>query len=296
MNHRLYIVDVFAEQAYAGNPLAVVVGPETLSDDTMQRIAAEINYSETTFVAPGPESDGGYRMRIYTPAREIDFAGHPLLGTAWVLRHYVLNGATGTVALNLSIGQVPVTFEDSRDGREVVWFLAPPAEFGAICAHEAMAAALGIAPGDLDAALPVQQVSAGTAAMMVPLRSLAALERSQLDLDQYAPLAARGFPPLTYLFTRETYHVDNDLCVRFFFDAHGVREDPATGNGAAFLGAYLLHQGVFENAGFSLRIEQGYAVRRPSLVMLHGRMADGNAEVRVGGHVMPIVQGELLAP
>jgi trans-2,3-dihydro-3-hydroxyanthranilate isomerase len=271
-----------------------VVSAEILSDDTMLQIAAETNYSETTFVSPVPENDGGYRVRIYTPAREIAFAGHPILGTAWVIRQHVAPGASGPVRLNLAVGQVPVTFEPSAEGSEVAWFLAPQAELGKTCAREPIAAALGISPEDIENGSPIQQVTAGISAMIVPLRSLDALKRSKLDLDALAPLAAQGFPSLVYLFCRETRNPQNDLCARFFFEAHGVREDPATGNGAAFLGAYLLKHGVFGGSDLSLRIEQGYEVRRPSLVMLRARMVDGHREVSVGGHVVPTIQGELI--
>jgi trans-2,3-dihydro-3-hydroxyanthranilate isomerase len=130
--------------------------------------------------------------------------------------------------------------------------------------------------------------------MIVPLRSLSALRNSRLDLEAYSTPAARGFPPLVYVFCRETHHPRNDLCARFFFEAHGVREDPATGNGAAFLGAYLLeHRFLFEPA-FSIRIEQGYEIRRPSLVMLRARVVDGSAVISVGGCVVPTVRGELV--
>jgi trans-2,3-dihydro-3-hydroxyanthranilate isomerase len=294
MTYRFYVVDVFAEHPYSGNQLAVVLGAENLPDETMQQIAAETNYSETTFVAPAPEADGGYRVRIFTPAREIAFAGHPILGTAWVLRHHVSSAASGPVRLNLAVGQVPVTFEVSAGGEEVTWFLAPPVALGATCAIEPMAAALGLSPNDIATGSPVQQITAGISAVIVPLRSLDALRRSKLDLDAYRPLAAQGFPPLVYQFCRQTHHPQNDLCVRFFFEAHGVREDPATGNGAAFLGAYLLEHGVLDGADLSLRIEQGYEVRRPSLVMLRARMRDGLREVSVGGRVIPTLQGELL--
>lgn len=294
MTHRFYIVDVFAEQSYSGNPLAVVVGADDLPDATMQLIAAETNYSETTFVTPEPEADGGYRVRIFTPAREIAFAGHPILGTAWVLRHHVAPEASGPVRLNLAVGQVPVTFEFSAEGEEVAWFLAPPVALGASCAREPIATALGISPEDIAIDSPVQQITAGISAMIVPLRSLDALRRSKLDLAAYAPLAVQGFPPLIYLFCRQTHHPQNDLCVRFFFEAHGVREDPATGNGAAFLGAYLLQHGLLGGGDLSLRIEQGYEVRRPSLVMLRARMASGAREVSVGGRVISTIGGELL--
>lgn len=293
MTHHFYLVDVFAERPYTGNQLAIVIGADALSDEAMQQIAAETNYSETTFVTPVPENDGGYRVRIFTPAREVAFAGHPILGTAWVIRHYVAPGAAGPVRLNLAVGQVPVTFEVSAEGEEVAWFLAPPVLPGKTCAPERIAAALGVSPEDIEAGYPVQQFSAGTSAMIVPLHSLDALRRSRLDLDAFAALAAEGFPPLVYLFCRETHHPRNDLCARFFFEAHGVREDPATGNGAAFLGAYLLEHRVFPEPDFSVRIEQGYEVRRPSLIMLRARMVDGCREVSVGGRVIPTVLGKL---
>lgn len=294
MARRFYIVDVFAERPYAGNQLAVVVGEDGLSDETMQQLAAETNYSETTFVTSAPEHDGGYRVRIFTPAREIAFAGHPILGTAWVIRHYLAPRSSEPVRVNLPVGQVPVTFESSADGGEVAWFLAPPVLLGATCAAERIAEALGISLEDIETKTPVQQLSAGTSAMIVPLRDLEALRRSRLDLAAFAPLASEGFSPLVYLFCAETHHPENDLCARFFFEAHGVREDPATGNGAAFLGAYLLEHRFFPGSDLFLRIEQGYEIRRPSLVMLRARMVGSAREVSVGGYVIPTVQGELL--
>src|SRR5262249_1089636 len=136
--------------------------------------------------------------------------------------------------------------------------------------------------------------SSGTAAIIVPVRSQQALRQSRLDLEAFAPLAAEGFPPLTYLYCHETHDSRNDVCARFFFEAHGVREDPATGNGAAFLGAYLLEHRVFSRTDLDLRIEQGFEVRRPSLVLLRARILGTHREVSVGGRVVPVVRGELL--
>ncbi len=291
---RFHIVDVFAERAYCGNPLAVVVGGDGLPDATMQLIAAEANYSETTFVGLHPADDGGHRVRIFTPAREIDFAGHPILGTAWVLRHSLGGRSADPVRLNLAIGQVPVTFEQGATGGELAWFRAPAVRLGPACSRERIAAALGIAPDDIDARAPVRQASAGTAAVIVPLRSLAALRRCRLDLAAYAPLAEEGFPPLVYLFCTETRERGNDLSARFFFEANGVREDPATGNGAAFLGAYLLEHGLLGAGDLDLRIEQGHEVRRPSLVRLRARRAGGGPVIDIGGQVIPTVAGELV--
>lgn len=293
MAAQIHIVDVFAERPYTGNPLAVVLGADELSTDTMQKLAAETNYSETTFVTSSPEGDGGWRVRVFTPSREIEFTGHPILGTAWVVRQEMEGGAAGPVQLNLSVGPVTVTFEHEVDSREVAWFRAPAVTLGPTVSPQPIAAALGIATEEIDTVTPIQQCAAGTAAMIVPLRSLDALRRSRLNLDAYAPLAKAGFPPLIYLFCRETHHPDNDLCARFFFDAHGVREDPATGNGAAFLGAYLLAYRILPEEQLPLRIEQGYEVRRPSLVRLSARIHDGIPDVRVGGCVIPVIRGEL---
>lgn len=292
-NPRIYIVDVFADSPYQGNPLAVVVGADSLADETMQLIAAEMNYSETTFVQSESDMEGSYRVRIFTPAQEIAFAGHPILGTAWVVRHYIASIATDRLLLDIGVGQIPVTFTVSSDDREVAWFHAPPVSLGKTCDRKHIAAALGISQEDIDANFPVQQISANTSAMIVPLNNLDALRRSRFNLDAYAPLVAEGFPPLIYLFCRQTHHPQNDLCARFFFEAHGVREDPATGNGAAFLGYYLLEHQFFPVSEFSLRIEQGYEVRRPSLVLLNAKNVEGTAEVNVGGYVVPIVRGEL---
>ena len=294
MAHRFYMVDVFAQQPYCGNPLAVVAGAQPLPDKTMQRIAAEMNFSETAFVASVPEDNGGYRVRIFTPAREIAFAGHPILGTALIVRRYVASASCAQVQLNLAASPVSVTFEPVADEREVIWFRAPSMSFGATADHKQVATALGLSEEDISTAMPIQVVSAGTSALIVPLCSLDALRRSSLDLEAFAPLAAKGFPPLTYLFCWQTHQPENDLCVRFFFEAHGVREDPATGNAAAFLGTYLLQHQSPPQPILHMRIEQGHEVGRPSLVLLRARNMDGIHEVSVGGYVIPTVQGELL--
>ncbi|MEW8030520.1 MAG: PhzF family phenazine biosynthesis protein [Candidatus Thiodiazotropha sp.] len=294
MTHRIYMVDVFAEHAYSGNQLAVIVGTDPLPGEMMQQLAAEMNFSETTFVTSVPEVDGGYRVRIFTPAREIAFTGHPILGTAWVIRHYVAPEFCAQIDLNLSVGKVPVRFESAAEGREIAWFRAPPMSLEATIPLEPVAAALGLSPQEIDTRTPIQVISAGTSAMIVPLSGLDALSRSQLNLEVFAPLIAQGYPPLIYLFCSQTHHPQNDLSARFFFEAHGVREDPATGNGAAFLGAYLLEHKLYPETGLSIRIEQGHEVRRPSVVMLRARMHNGVPEVSVGGYVIPVLRGELL--
>jgi trans-2,3-dihydro-3-hydroxyanthranilate isomerase len=292
MTHPLYIVDVFAERPYSGNQLAVVGGLD-LGDEAMQRIALEMNFSETTFVAPTPEADGGYRTRIFTPTRELPFAGHPILGTAWVIRALAPK-PLDRLHLNLAVGPVEVTFETSSDQGDLTWFRAPPVKLEAECPRPRIAAALGIAPDDIDRRFPPRQLSAGTAAVIVPLVDLAALRRCRLDLAAFAPLAEAGFSSLVYAFCPQARRPENHLSARFFFDAGGVREDPATGSATAFLGNYLLEHRYFPDPELSLRIEQGHEIGRPSLLRLGARGGRGGAEVRVGGQVVATVRGELL--
>ncbi|GIL05682.1 MAG: phenazine biosynthesis protein [Betaproteobacteria bacterium] len=293
MQPRFFTVDVFAERPYSGNPLAVVLDADRFDADSMQRIAAEINYSETTFVMSAPERGGGWRVRMFTPAREMTFGGHPILGTAWVIRRHLERNADGPVRLNVPVGQVRVDFEPTAAG-EVAWFTAPPVRLGATCPAQPIAAALGITAADIDTRAPVQQYVAGVAALIVPLRGLDALCRARLDLAAFAPLAAAGFEPLVYLFCTETRRAGNDLAARFFFEAHGVREDPATGNAAAFLGHHLLEHRFFDRASLSLRIEQGDEIGRLSLVLLRARSDGAARAIGVGGSVVPIVEGKLL--
>src|SRR5215216_1897518 len=164
VNLTFYIVDVFAEEKYAGNQLAVVRGGAGLPDERLQKIALEMNYSETTFVLSEEESDGGYDVRIFTPGREVPFAGHPTLGTAYVIRHEILAEPADRVTLNLKAGRIPVTFG------EVLWMRQLPPTFGSKLDRDPAARALNLEPTDLDDRFPVQEVSTGLPAIIVPLR------------------------------------------------------------------------------------------------------------------------------
>jgi trans-2,3-dihydro-3-hydroxyanthranilate isomerase len=290
---RFHVVDVFAERRYGGNPLFVVVDAEGLATETMQAIARETNLSETTFVGAA-DASGAFRVRIFTPAEELPFAGHPTLGTAWVIRHHVAPEPPARVTLALGVGAVPVDFEPAGDGEsELAWLTAPPVELGASVDPERIAPCLGLSPRDLDPTAPVQLVAAGPRFVFVPLRALAALQRSRLDARALAQ-AVPGAPANVYLFCRETLERANDLHVRLFFEAGGLREDPATGSAAACLGAYLLAHGIFDRAELALRLEQGHEIGRPSLLRLRARRVGGRPEIAVGGRVIPAARGELL--
>jgi len=287
MPHRFHIVDVFAEELYAGNTLAVVRDAADLDAATMQRIAREFGFSETTFVV---EEGAEPRVRIFTTAGELPFAGHPTLGTAWVIREHGPQGRLPVLTLALGVGSVPVAFEAGPGGGEVAWLTAPPVTLGRTLAPERVAAALDLEAGDFARALPVQHVQVGIEFVHVPLASADALARARLDLPAVAKLAHDGFPTNFYLFAPGAR---SDLRARMLFLAGGVREDPATGSATACLGAYLLaHGGGGES--FSLEIEQGVEMGRPSLLRLEVTREAGAAKIRVGGRVLESARGELL--
>lgn len=294
MSHPLHIVDVFAETRHAGNPLAVVLDAGDLSTQEMQTIALEMNYSETTFVT-GPLRDGAVPVRIFTPTTELPFAGHPTIGTAWVLRQEGIgsNGTLEVVTLELGVGRVPVRFEGEGD-EEIGWLTAPPVQLGKTCAVDRIAPALDLDPSDLDEKAPVQAADAGIRVTIVPLRGLTALRRAWLDRDLFAPLEREGIPAAVYLFSTEPRREGNDVSARFFFHAHGVREDPATGSATACFGAWLLEHGALGAPPLSLRIEQGDEMQRSSLLHLRAEEAAGVRTVWVGGRVIPSVRGTLL--
>ena len=170
-----YIVDVFAEEKYSGNQLAEVRGGADLSDEALGKIAREMNYSETTFVLADEEIGGGYDVRIFTLGGEVPFAGHPTLGTAYVIRNEILARSVDQVTLNLKAGRIPVTFGD------VLWMRQLPPTFGTTFDPAPVARALNLETADLDGRFPVQEVSTGLPAIIVPLRGLDALRRCRVD-------------------------------------------------------------------------------------------------------------------
>jgi trans-2,3-dihydro-3-hydroxyanthranilate isomerase len=292
VSHRFHIVDVFAEALHAGNTLAVVRDAVDLERATMQRIAREFGFSETTFLVSDPRADE-VAVRIFTPAVELPFAGHPTLGTAWVLREHLAAGRPATRVLVLGVGRVRVDFEAEAGGDDVAWLTAPPITLGRTLPRERMAAALGLAAGEIAPDLPVQHVLAGVEFVHVPLTSPASVARARFDPRAFAKLAAEGFPRHVYLFAREVEAPGIDLHARMLLEDGSLREDPATGSATACLGAYLLAHGAYGER-FALRIEQGVEMGRPSLLRLEVTGPPEAAKIRVGGRVLESARGELL--
>jgi trans-2,3-dihydro-3-hydroxyanthranilate isomerase len=284
---KFYIVDVFAEEKYSGNQLAVVRGGAGLPDESLQKIALEMNYSETTFVLSEEESEGGYDIRIFTPSDEVPFAGHPTLGTAYVIQHEILASPVERITLKLKAGEIPVTFG------EVLWMRQLPPTFGAILDSALFARTLNLETADLDDRSPVQEVSTGLPALIVPLRDLDALRRCKVDWERYAEVADPG--KILYAFCQEP-HDDGpgDLSARMFANDLGVPEDPATGSAAGCLAAYLLEHGYLGTYYVDTRVEQGYEIDRPSLLYLRASRDGDEIGVDVGGKVQMVARGELV--
>ena len=280
---RYEILDVFAEAPLQGNPLAVIFGAGRLATAEMQALARETNLSETTFVLQDAARDGAFDVRIFTPALELPYAGHPTLGTAFAIREALCQRAVDSVALRLGVGLVPVRFAD--DGR--VWLESPPANFMPFGDAELAAAALGLPESALDPALPVE--SAGGRQLFVPLRERAQVEAARVEPAAYAKLCATG-PKSLYCFARGARDPRNHFTVRLFAPAAGVPEDPATGSAAGWLGQYLVRHRALGDGPVDVRLEQGHAIARPSL--LHVRASATGSQV--GGRVIRSARGEWL--
>jgi len=285
------VVDVFAEAPYAGNPLAVFHGGDGLESAQLQAIARELNLSETTFVLHAAARDGAFDVRIFTPAKELPYAGHPTLGTAFVIRERLLAGAADELVLRLGVGLVRVRF--AADG--IVWLTTPRAGFAPGPDPGAVAAALGLPRNALHAQLPLEVATTGHNQLLVPLRDVDALRACAIESGAYQKLLASGAPGSLYPFALGARDPQNQLSVRLFAPHAGVPEDPATGSAAGWLGAYLARHRVLGAGDFEARIEQGHQIARPSLLRVRVRGAGDALDVSVGGRVIPVARGELVA-
>jgi trans-2,3-dihydro-3-hydroxyanthranilate isomerase len=301
--YRFVQVDVFTDRVFGGNPLAVVLDGRGLSDGEMQAIARENNLSETTFVLPSTLADCAARVRIFTPGRELPFAGHPTLGTAWVLatEGRLATGAT-RFALEEGIGPVPVELEGDPARPTFVWMSHGEPTFGSELAQRGdIARALGLTEDALLPGAPVQSGSTGNGFLFVPLRDRAAVDR--IVVNGPALIAAMGPRPEHGVFVvapdvdRKAGRVYSRM---FVPEPGGTWEDPATGSASGPLGAYLVRHGLVEGGDgdeVAILSEQGTAMGRQSFV--HIRLSARNnrtSHIRVGGGVVPVLDGTLRLP
>ena len=295
MGYPLYLLDVFAETKYAGNQLAVIRNAAALSAIEMQNIAREMNYSETTFILSDQQVNGGYDVRIFSIDEELPFAGHPTLGTAFVIQQFLIGEAVEEVKLNLGVGQIPVSFSYNDGQPDILWMKQIAPLFGAKFEAAQVAAALNIDSLMIDGRYPIQEVSTGLPFIIVPLVSLDAVKACNVDRVGYLKLIDQAEAKSVFVFCPETYQPGNQINARMFDDYHGIAEDPATGSANGCLAAYLVKYRYFGNIKIDLHVEQGYEIGRPSLLMLKAaELGDGRISVEVGGKVFMVATGELI--
>jgi len=289
-----YIVDVFVEEKYAGNQLAVFRDAKGLSDTEMQRIAKEMNYSETTFILSEEKRKGGYDVRIFTPEKEMPFAGHPTLGTAYVIQHEIIRKPVKTVILNLKVGQIPITFNYRAKRANILWMKQITPSFGRSLDPKPISQVLSIDKRAIDDRFPIQEVSTGLPFIIVPLKTLDALKKAKIARDKFFKLIEDTWAKATLIFCPETYNQENDLNVRVFVDYYGIPEDPATGSANGCLAAYLVKHRYFGSNRINIRVEQGYEIGRPSLLYLKADEGEEKINVAVGGKVLMVAKGEFI--
>jgi len=289
-----YIVDVFAKDKYTGNQLAVVIDAGSLSAEEMQRVAKEMNYSETTFVLSSKMRDGGYDVRIFTPEQELPFAGHPTLGTAYIIGREIATGPQSEVVLNLGVGQIPVSMARTGEDEAILWMRQVPPTFTRTVDADAVAGALGLTKANIDDRYSIEEVSTGVPFIIVPLKGLEDLKRARVSPEEYFRLVETTCAKAILVFSPETYEEENDLSVRVFAGYLGVPEDPATGSANGCLAGYLVKHRYFNKARIDIRVEQGYAIGRPSLLLLRAEDMRQKIDISVGGNVIMVARGELI--
>jgi len=285
-----YLVDVFAQKKYAGNQLAVITNAASLSTDEMQSIANEMHFSETTFILSNEKHNGGFDARIFTPFKELAFAGHPTLGTAYIIKRFIARD-TAKVVLNLKVGQISVSFEKNA-GQETLWMKQVPPVFGKIFEVEQLAKVLQLNPDVFDLEFPIQEVSTGMPFIIVPLKTLDDVKRAQINMSNLLEMSGEVRGGIL-IFCPQTIHKENNLHVRVFVDLGGIPEDPATGSGNGCLAGYLFHYRYFGTDKVDAKVEQGYEVRRPSLLLLKAKKIADTLHVEVGGTVFLVAKGKL---
>ena len=298
--YKFFQVDVFTDRAFGGNPLAVFPDAEGLSAREMQQLAKEMNLSETSFVLPPTDGNAHFKLRIFTPAAEVPLAGHPVVGTHYLLAQLgriTLQLPVTRIYQELRVGILPVDLyvEDGQVQR-VVMTQELPKFLKRWEDLPRLAAALGVPEEEIRATgLIPQVVSTGMPQMMIPVRSLAAVQKAKPNTPALLEIGQEAETSCFAISTRETLFGDNDLHTRMFAPGLGILEDPATGSASGGLGAYLVENQVFTpgvDGTTYLVNEQGYEIDRPSTIYIEvdGQSRDITA-VRVGGQAVQLIEG-----
>lgn len=300
MRYRFITADVFTDRLFGGNPLAVFPDATGLDTPVMQKVAREFNLSETVFVFPPVYPGHAKRLRIFTPGKELPFAGHPTVGAALVLAlrgELPLGGAETNLVFEEGVGPVPVTIRTDR-GRPVFAQLtaAQLPEFGPAPPHpEQLAAMLSLEPEDLDG--EIRGASCGVPFLFVPLAGLAAVRRARLNTAVWESLLPSLWCREIFVYAREAVEPGSHIHARMFAPALGINEDPATGAAAAALAGVLGEQDPVSDGTLRWVVEQGFEMGRPSILKVEADKQDGEIiAVRVGGAAVPVSEGEMEIP
>ena len=304
MRAKYVTCDVFTDHTFGGNQLAVFPDASDIPPELMGAIAKEFNYSETTFVLPPSDPKHTRRVRIFTPGGELQFAGHPTVGTAHVL------AATGTIPLNgdltsivfeEGVGPVPVSIRSN--GKQPSFAQLSVAQLPQVGPPppdaKTLAAMLSLSPRDLadDDAFVPQAVSCGTPFLFVPLRDRGAVGRAKIRIDIYEDALRDYFTKMVFLFALDPEYEEHDVRARMFSPAIGVPEDPATGSAAVGLGGYLAMRDPRADGTLRWVVEQGFEMGRPSILEVEVDKKRGDITgVRVGGETVLVCEGTIRLP
>jgi trans-2,3-dihydro-3-hydroxyanthranilate isomerase len=296
-------LDVFTDRPLEGNQLAVFPTPPADIDATlMQRIAAEMNFSESTFIFPR-QAAGDVRMRIFTPAEELPIAGHPTIGSTFALAaERVIAAGQGEFIFELGVGPTPVTLEWKDGTLDFAWMTQPLPTFGDAVNPRTFASALGVTEADMMGSAPAQSISCGVPFLFVPLLSRAAVDRVSLDRRAYASACEQAglkeLPVFVFTPARHGSSGDETIYSRMLAPGFGISEDPATGSASGPLGCFLVRHGIVDSERARSFVSlQGVAMGRPSRIHISIDTAGGTiARVRVGGRSVIVGSGELTVP
>jgi trans-2,3-dihydro-3-hydroxyanthranilate isomerase len=300
MNAHYLTADVFTDRKFGGNQLAVFPDARQINSDLMPRIAQEFNYSETTFVLPPDDPSHTARVRIFTPGGELQFAGHPTVGTAHVLASVGairLTGDETRIVLEEGVGPVAVTIRAKNGRPEFAQLTAaklpetgpPPPD------ADTLAAMLSLKSGDvLSDGMKAAALSCGTPFLFVPVRDRATVGRARIKMDVWERALAGYITREVFVFAMDAEHADNDVRARMFAPGIGVPEDPATGSACVALAGYLAERDARTQGTLRWIVEQGFEMGRPSILEIEADKKQGAVtSVRVGGRTVLVCDGTM---
>jgi trans-2,3-dihydro-3-hydroxyanthranilate isomerase len=300
MHARYFTADVFTDRRFGGNPLAVFPDARAISPDLMPLIAREFNYSETTFVLPPTNPSHTAKVRIFTPGGELQFAGHPTIGTAHILAStgaVALTGAETRIVLEEGVGPVPVTIKATNGTPTFAQLSAaklpevgPPPP-----SREVLAAMLSLSKDDLlHGEMSAEAVSCGTPFLFIPLRNRDAVARSRVKIDLLESALSGYITQKVMVFAMDGEHPGSDVRARMYAPGIGVPEDPATGSACVALAGYLAERDPRTEGTFQWRVEQGFEMGRPSILDIEADKSHGEVTaVRVGGSTVLVCEGSM---